>query len=82
MALDRGQRTQFSTLSDDEFLRQIGDTNKKSPIIAELVTRLERAKGFHFNEEKPHEMECPVCQAELVLKLNFEKQTFNLFPSE
>ena len=82
MSLDRGQRTQFSTLSDDEFLRQIGDINKKSPIIAELVVRLERAKGLDFNGGKPLDMECPVCQADLLLKQNYEKQTFNLFPSE
>ncbi|OHD22914.1 MAG: hypothetical protein A2Y38_19810 [Spirochaetes bacterium GWB1_59_5] len=71
--------TKYSNLTDDEFLGQVDDARSKSPIIDELATRLEKANRQRVPEDSDTRVDCPVCEASLVVSYD---ETTNRFKAE
>lgn len=71
-----GIQTQYSRLTDEEFLTQIDSIKNHSPIIIELCQRLEN------RIEKPKDLhdraECPVCQAKLIVDADHANDRYDL----
>jgi hypothetical protein len=56
----------YTKLTDEEFIRHMDEKASFSPIIAELVRRLEhQITAGHSHEHANHRAECPVCAAPL-----------------
>jgi len=71
--------TKYSSLTTEEFLRNIEDKGGKSPIIQELIIRLEKEiNGLGVSKDVDPHVECPVCEADLNVNYDHGNYLFAL----
>lgn len=77
-------RTRFSTMTEEEFLREIDSKKDNSPVIHELVMRLadKHGNGYHVDAETNHECECPVCECNILVEHDWGNERFELKVSD
>lgn len=71
------RHTKYANLSDDELLSQVEEAREHSPIVEELAQRLER-REVDVTTGANHNVECPVCGAELEANYDEGNNQFTL----
>lgn len=69
---------QLSRLTDKELLSYLQDVTHYSPVIAELVKRLESHTDAADISKLHHKVECPVCMANLQVDIDWGNNMFTV----
>lgn len=69
--------TQFRNLTDPELIAHLDPITHRSPVILELVKRLQALNDDQIALENADDrLECPVCMAQLHIELDATNQLF------
>jgi hypothetical protein len=71
-------QTSYSHYSNEELLRYVDDKRGHSPIIEELCQRLEKKTLKEETQAANNNVECPVCESQLVVDYDQGNNIFDL----
>ena len=68
----------YRHLTNEELLLQLESIKHRSPIINELCERLQQRTLINAKDKPNHNVECPVCQAQLHADYDSHNEMFEL----